>query len=287
MPVRHHRSVRTANGVDLHVVEAGRPDGPAMVFVHGLASSSSAWEGPLGNEALASRFRLIALDLRGHGRSDTGLEPQQLAAEGPEAGARLWSLDLDAVLAGIESQILVGWSFGSGVIRSWLYAHEGCGDAAAVVLAGAPNVIGPVPPGDVAEGLVSPEAFGVLAGAADDGLSFARLILADAKDDTSFSAELRNHVAAIAEATPPGTVAAVLHYLIDFRPFLASMAGPDRARLTVIAAEGDQLLSYDAMRAVWAQVKVRTVSVPEAGHALPLRHPDRFAQILLDIAGRR
>ena len=81
----------------------------------------------------------------GRGGGGGGLEPQQLAAEGPEAGARLWSLDLDAVLAGIESPILVGWSFGSGVIQSWLYAHEGCGDAAAVVLAGAPNVIGPVP----------------------------------------------------------------------------------------------------------------------------------------------
>ena len=285
MSVRHHRSVRTADGVDLHVVEAGRPDGPAMVLVHGLASSSSAWEGLLGNEALASRFRLIAFDLRGHGRSGTGLEPEQLAAEGPEAGARLWSLDLDAVLAGIGSPILVGWSFGSGVIQSWLYAHQGLEGAAAVVLASAPNVIGPVPPGDVAEGLVSPEAFGVLAGAARDGLSFARLILADAEGDTSFSAECRDHVAAIAEATPPGTVAAVLRYLIDFRPLLSSLASPDRARLTVIAAEGDQLFAYDAMRAVWAQVNVRAVCVPEAGHALPLRHPDRFARILLDIAG--
>ncbi|HUK68646.1 MAG TPA: hypothetical protein VLW50_07835, partial [Streptosporangiaceae bacterium] len=114
---------------------------------------------------------------------------------------------------------------------------------------------------------------------------FARLILADAEGDTSFSAECRDHVAAIAEATPPGTVAAVLRYLIDFRPLLSSLASPDRARLTVIAAEGDQLFAYDAMRAVWAQVNVRAVCVPEAGHALPLRHPDRFARILLDIAG--
>ena len=267
MSVQRHRSVRTVDGVDLHVVEAGRPAGPAIVFVHGLASSSSAWEGLLGNQALSSRFRLIAFDVRGHGRSAADLKPEQLTADGPEAGARLWSLDLDAVLADIESPILVGWSFGSGVIQSWLYAHQGCGSATAVVLASVPNVMGPVPRGDAAEGLASPEALGALAGAAHDGLSFARMILADSEGDTSFSAGLRDQVAAIAEATPPDTVAAVLRYLIDFRPFLSSMAGPERARLTVVAAEGDQLFNYDAMQAVWSQVNVRTISVPAAGHA--------------------
>jgi len=110
----------------------------------------SAWEGLLGDESLASRFRLIAFDLRGHGRSDTALKPGQLVAEGPEAGARLWSLDLDAVLAGVESPILVGWSFGSGVIQSWLYTHQDGGGAAAAVLASAPKTMlrrSPKPPG--------------------------------------------------------------------------------------------------------------------------------------------
>jgi len=46
------------------------------------------------------------------------------------------------------------------------------------------------------------------------------------------------------------------------------MTGPDRARLTVMAGEGDQLFHHEAMLAVWAQVNVRTMSVPNAGHAL-------------------
>jgi non-heme chloroperoxidase len=281
---QRHRSVRTADGVDLHVVEAGRPDGPAIVFVHGLASSSSAWAVLLDHQELARQFRLIAFDLRGHGQSATALKPEQLTAEGPEAGARLWSQDLDAVLSGVESPILVGWSFGGGVVQSWLQTHRGPGAAPAVVLVCVPNVFGPVPAGDAAENLVTPATLGVLAGAADDGRSFARLILADGPGDTSFSAELEDQVAATADATPAGTVAGALSYLNDFRPFLSSVNDADRARLTALVAQGDQVFDHQAMEEVWAQVGVRTRSVPDAGHALSIRHPDRLARILLDVA---
>ena len=266
------------------MVEAGRPDGPAIVFIHGLASSSSAWTGLLGHQELARRFRLIAFDLRGHGQSATDLKPEQLTAEGPAAGARLWSQDLDAVLSGVESPILVGWSFGGGVVQSWLQTHRGPGSASAAVLLCVPNVFGPVPAGDAAGNLVTPATLGVLAGAAGDGRSFARLILADGPGDTSFCAELADQVTATAEATPAGTVAGALSYLNDFRPFLASMNDADRGRLTAVAAQGDQVFDHQAVSEVWAQVGVRTRSVPDAGHALSIRHPDRLARILLDIA---
>src|SRR6202012_112692 len=147
---QRHRSVRTADGVELHVVEAGRPDGPAIVFVHGLASSSAAWAGLLDHQELARRFRLIAFDLRGHGQSATDLKPEQLTADGPEAGARPWAQDRHGVGSGAESPILVGWSFGGSVVQSWLQTHRGPGSAPAVALICAPDVFGPVPAGDAA-----------------------------------------------------------------------------------------------------------------------------------------
>jgi pimeloyl-ACP methyl ester carboxylesterase len=283
VPGLRHRRVQTADGVMLNVVEAGRPDGLAMVFVHGLASSWRAWEAVMAAPELASRYRLIAFDLRGHGDSDTDLKPGQLTADGPEASSRLWSLDLDAVLAGLSSPVLVGWSFGSGVIQSWLYTHRSPGDARAIVLACAPNVIGPVPPGDPANALMTPQAVAALVGAAQDGAAFATAILANSPADTSYTPAQHETIAAVAQATPPETVAGALHHVVDFRPFLNTMTEPDRARISALIADGDQLFASAATEAVWAQAKIRTHHVPAAAHALPIREPARFAQLLLKI----
>jgi pimeloyl-ACP methyl ester carboxylesterase len=283
MPGLRYRRAETADGVKLNVIEGGRPDGPPMVFVHGLASSWQAWESVMAVPELTSRYRLIAFDLRGHGDSDTALESGQLTADGPDAGSQLWSLDLDAIVAGLRSPVLVGWSFGSGVIQSWLYTHGGLGDAEAIVLACAPNVIGPVPPGDPAEALMSPQAIAALAGAARDGSTYATAILANAGTGISFSPQQHERIAAIAEATPADTVAGVLHHLIDFRPFLAAMNPAERDRITAVIADGDQVFSSAASEAVWEQAGIRTVHVPAAGHALPILEPARFTRVLLEI----
>src|SRR5689334_5797729 len=59
---------RSPDGVELSVEETGRGDGPAIVFVHGLGFSHEVWRRQLDGE-LATRFHLVAYDLRGHGRS--------------------------------------------------------------------------------------------------------------------------------------------------------------------------------------------------------------------------
>src|SRR5215831_10809903 len=53
------------DGLRLHVAEAG--DGPALLLVHGLTASHAVWEHTI--EAFADRWRVIALDLPGHGAS--------------------------------------------------------------------------------------------------------------------------------------------------------------------------------------------------------------------------
>jgi len=67
-----------ANGVDLHYVEAGSPDSPDLLLLHGgLVSTSEIWDrtpisyGPYV-AGLAERFHVIAPDVRGSGRSGSG-----------------------------------------------------------------------------------------------------------------------------------------------------------------------------------------------------------------------
>jgi pimeloyl-ACP methyl ester carboxylesterase len=65
VPGVRHRTVR-ANGVDLHVAEAG--DGPPLLLVHGWPQHWWSWRKVIPR--LAERYRVLAVDLRGHGWSE-------------------------------------------------------------------------------------------------------------------------------------------------------------------------------------------------------------------------
>ena len=63
------RTSATVAGQRIAYQEAGPPDGPPIVLLHGLASDSDTWDkaiGPLAEHGL----RVIAVDLLGHGSSD-------------------------------------------------------------------------------------------------------------------------------------------------------------------------------------------------------------------------
>jgi pimeloyl-ACP methyl ester carboxylesterase len=61
------QSVALAGGPTLAVQEWGRPDGAVLLMLHGIGSSHADWRhfAPL----VGQRFRVVALDLRGHGES--------------------------------------------------------------------------------------------------------------------------------------------------------------------------------------------------------------------------
>jgi pimeloyl-ACP methyl ester carboxylesterase len=101
--------VGVAPGVALHVERrGGDPVGRAFVLVHGLASNLRLWDG-VAEELHARGHTVVALDQRGHGRSDA-----------PEAGYDLDTAvtDLLALLdaLGLERPVLVGQSWGGNVV---------------------------------------------------------------------------------------------------------------------------------------------------------------------------
>lgn len=62
----HHGRLR-ANGVRLHYIEWGAETAPAWLLLHGFTGTARQWQ-PLA-EAFCHRYRIIALDQRGHGLS--------------------------------------------------------------------------------------------------------------------------------------------------------------------------------------------------------------------------
>jgi pimeloyl-ACP methyl ester carboxylesterase len=109
-------------GVQLHVVEAGNPRGRPIVFLHGFSQSWLAWRRQMTSD-LANDFRLVALDLRGHGHSDK-----------PDVGytdSRLWADDLNAVIRDLrlDRPVVCGWSYGPLVVFDYIryYGEDGLG----------------------------------------------------------------------------------------------------------------------------------------------------------------
>jgi len=55
------------DGVSLHVAEDGNPDGPVVLFLHGITSCADTWGWALPD--LVATHRVLRLDFRGHGDS--------------------------------------------------------------------------------------------------------------------------------------------------------------------------------------------------------------------------
>jgi non-heme chloroperoxidase len=111
-------TVRGGGGLQLHVREWGKADGPPILFIHGWSQNHLCW-GKQYESALAGEFRLVAYDLRGHGMSEAPPGP------GHYTDAKLWADDLAAIIGqlGLERPVLVGWSYGAFVICDYVRTY--------------------------------------------------------------------------------------------------------------------------------------------------------------------
>jgi non-heme chloroperoxidase len=111
-------TVKGGGGLQLHVREWGKADGPPILFIHGWSQNHLCWAKQY-ESVLADEFRLVAYDLRGHGMSEAPLGAEHYA------DGRLWSDDVAAIVAelGLERSVLVGWSYGSFVICDYIRAY--------------------------------------------------------------------------------------------------------------------------------------------------------------------
>jgi pimeloyl-ACP methyl ester carboxylesterase len=111
--IMKHHIITGGGDCQLNLVETGNPDGQPILFIHGFSQSWLQWSRQLGSD-LARNHRMVALDLRGHGKS-----------EKPHNGydnSRLWADDVAAVIRELELErpILSGWSYGPIVILDYV-----------------------------------------------------------------------------------------------------------------------------------------------------------------------
>ncbi|HEX6886398.1 MAG TPA: alpha/beta hydrolase [Planctomycetota bacterium] len=107
-------TARSADGVPIHY-RAGGEGRVALVFVHGWLGNASWWEPVMA--ALAPRFRVVAVDLAGHGASGAGRADWSVAGFAGDVVAVVEALDLREV-------VLLGHSM-SGAITVEAARHLG------------------------------------------------------------------------------------------------------------------------------------------------------------------
>ena len=93
--------IETPSGVDIHYESEG--EGFPLVFIHGWSMSARVWR--YQAEAFASSYRVITLDLRGHGESSrtaTSFDFEDFAEDIAELFTRL----------DLRNASIIGWSMG-------------------------------------------------------------------------------------------------------------------------------------------------------------------------------
>ena len=121
-----------ANGLKLHYLEWGDPSNPTMLLLHGFAQQCHSWD--FVALAFADRYRIIALDQRGHGDSDWASDGDY----SPETQQK----DIEAFVnsLGIQKFVLMGLSMGGR--NSFTYAANNPDRVEALIIvdAGPENV---------------------------------------------------------------------------------------------------------------------------------------------------
>ena len=105
-----------SNGVRINYFVKG--EGTSVILVHGLAINAEGnWMAPGIFQRLAKKYRVIAFDNRGHGRSDKPYDPGQYGTEMVEDIIRLMD-HLD-----IQKAHVVGYSMGGFIVLKLIAMH--------------------------------------------------------------------------------------------------------------------------------------------------------------------
>jgi 3-oxoadipate enol-lactonase len=61
---------RRINGIKMQYIDVGNPDALPVILIHGMTFDHRSWNPQI--ELLKQNYRVIAYDIRGHGKTDVG-----------------------------------------------------------------------------------------------------------------------------------------------------------------------------------------------------------------------
>lgn len=259
-------AVIECNGADLYYEARG--DGQPIVFLHGAFTGLRYFEPQL--TGLEDTYNTVALDFRGHGRSEKTELGHTFPQHARDVRSFLEQLDLDDV-------VLVGWSMGALV--SWEYVRQ-FGSERVRALVDVDMEPSPFQRADYEYGTYDLKWMrdtleGIMANPLEN---VDDQIVALLKEPPSRS--LRNLMFDENTRTPPSVQGAMLLELLrDYRDVLPEIDVP-----TLVCAGADEKWrSVPSVEYVAELVpESRFELFEESGHCLTIEEPDRFNRVLRD-----
>jgi pimeloyl-ACP methyl ester carboxylesterase len=254
-------SAATLDGMKIHSTSTGKGS-KTLVFVHGWTCDDTSWAGQV--PALSKQYRVITLDLPGHGHSGSPKDGK--------LSMDLFARAVEAVRAeqGVEKIVLVGHSMGTPVIRQYarLYPQH---VAALVIVDG---LVFPQPAQD-ARAVTPPLDVKQLA--APEGLKMREGMIKGMFTPKT-PADVQERVLKMMLAAPPETAAGAMTATFD-----TSNWKDDVMTMPVYGIYADKSGlkgNPEYLKKVFP--KIETVEMPGTGHFVMMEQPAEFNRLLIN-----
>jgi pimeloyl-ACP methyl ester carboxylesterase len=247
----------TVDGIDIHWTSAGS-GAQTIVFVHGWTCDESSWQGQVPE--LSRRFRVITLDLPGHGKSGSPKDGKFSMA--------LFARAVEAVRADakVERAVFAGHSMGTPVIRQYALMHPKR-VAGLVLVDGLVQVAGAAPP------FTPPAMVG------EAGLK-ARESMVRGMFGPATTPALQEHILKMMLGTKEATATGAMTATWD-----SSWVTNDAIRVPTLAVYAERgIASVENIKRIFPSVEYHRM--PGTAHFLMMEKPQEFNALVTDFVGR-
>jgi 3-oxoadipate enol-lactonase len=249
---------KTVNGATLALVDRGA--GPVVVLVHGFPMDHAMWDAQV--ESLSKHCRVLAVDLRGFGRSEATDAPSGMEQFADDIAGLLDALGVS------EPIVLGGLSMGGYVC--FAFWRKYAARLRALILC------------DTRAEADSPEAAAARRATALRVLDSSPGVLIDEMAPKLFAQatlrqrpELLEALGRMAQGCDARGVAAAALGMAS-RPDSTAMLGEIRCPTLVVVGQEDAITPPEAMRRMAEAIPgARLAEIPAAGHLSPMEQPSR------------
>jgi pimeloyl-ACP methyl ester carboxylesterase len=283
-----HRTLPTYDGGEIHVVERG--EGRPFLLIHGVTETTLVWHYQL-QDLVDAGYRVVALDVRGHGRSRAGSDGHTLEAMARDVFDVIEALHLQETVA-------VGHSMGAMILFQLLADHpelvsDGAVSSIGLVATSASPILGNGVPAAAAElvrvltpvagrGHIRATSGRVQRGKTPGDVAAVYCRLAFGVNPSPTHVEL---LRGMSSAVPAGIVAELVQTLLnlDVREVLPAIAAP----ALVVVGKRDLLTPVWHSRYIAGHIPVAELhELPGCGHMVMFERRAELAEMLIDFAQR-